>query len=82
MNTRPYCDDWQCPAAVSCALHYGRSSAYAAMRAAPVERRDRDPKRDSCADYEFDRPKAWLGSPARSSGALLMPFPGLGFRGA
>lgn len=32
-TARPkFCDDWQCPARVSCAKHFGRSKEYAAMQ--------------------------------------------------
>jgi hypothetical protein len=59
---KPLCDDWGCPAAVSCALHYGRSEAYAAMTlpAPPMARHGRDTGTVHCADYRCDKPRAWL----------------------
>lgn len=72
--TKLYCDDWRCPARVSCAHHFGRSSAYASMRRADSER-DRlesiegtgrfnwmqgPDAGNSCAAYRLDKPKKWL----------------------
>ena len=61
-SDRVYCEDWACPAAVSCAEHFGRSRHYAAMldRGYILVKPPRDPKADSCAAYRFDRPKKWL----------------------
>lgn len=44
MSERPqgYCDDWSCPAMVSCRWHFGRSRAYAG--AADLEETERGPK--------------------------------------
>lgn len=60
---KTYCEDWACPAAVSCARHFGRSSAYAGMKRHPafnLEKFDRGVGADCCAFYEYDKPKAWL----------------------
>ncbi len=67
--TRPtYCDDWSCPVRVSCAKHWGRSHAYAAMaeKHKPV---GHGPGthffrgiREQCDHYEFDRQKKWLAA--------------------
>jgi hypothetical protein len=61
-----YCDDWACPAHVSCARHFGRSAEYAAMKM-PAPSTGHGPGtiywrgvRDHCAKYEFDQPKRWL----------------------
>jgi hypothetical protein len=66
MTERPtYCDDWSCPAAVSCAKHFGRSRAY--YRMDDKARVGHGPGtiyfrgiRDSCERYEFDAIKPWL----------------------
>lgn len=55
-----YCDDWQCPAMASCAHHFWRSPEYAGMHHAETEKFPRDPLKDSCSEYEFDKPKDWL----------------------
>lgn len=67
MSRRTYCDDWTCPARVSCANHFGRSLAYARMNPAKVEHGDGTPfdrhaseDRQSCENYKLDRPKRWL----------------------
>lgn len=68
MTAKVWCDDWRCPARVSCAHHFGRSAAYAAMKPAKVEsventfRYDRTGSKDpdACAEYRFDKPKEWL----------------------
>jgi hypothetical protein len=70
MTRKVWCDDWACPASVSCAHHFGRSAAYAAMRpGSKVESIENTGKyeRDlqNCASYRFDRAKPWL-----------MPLPG------
>ena len=59
---KTWCDDWACPARVSCAHHFGRSAAYGGVREhhEPIRRRSRMPDADSCPDYRFDRPKPWL----------------------
>ena len=65
--TRPrYCDDWSCPAHVSCARHFGRSRAYAAM-SDRIASTGHGPGthffrgiKESCAQYEFDAIKPWL----------------------
>jgi len=61
-----HCDDWECPARVSCARHFGRSSAYAAMRR-EHESTGHGPGtwyfrgiKEHCPRYEFDKPKEWL----------------------
>lgn len=66
-TARPaYCDDWSCPARVSCAKHFGRSVEYAGMRmpapstghgAGTIYWRG---VRDHCPKYEFDQIKPWL----------------------
>ena len=68
MARKVYCDDWRCPARVSCAHHFGRSAAYASMREGtkqehgPFTKYDRDASEDrqSCSAYRFDRQKPWL----------------------
>ncbi|HEX2255625.1 MAG TPA: hypothetical protein VHG92_02800 [Afifellaceae bacterium] len=56
------CEDWACPARVSCARHFGRSSLYGALRERhpPLRHGPRDRGQDSCAEYRFDRPRQWL----------------------
>lgn len=55
------CDNWSCPAAISCAQHFGRSAAYAAMREGTQLRTRVVPHgKDACAEYRFDKPKPWL----------------------
>lgn len=69
-KSRVFCDDWGCPAKVSCAHHFGRSHAYASMKGADAENSvhtrtfGRKPGADDCADYRFDRPRPWLLPPA------------------
>ncbi|WP_448207261.1 hypothetical protein [Azospirillum sp. sgz302134] len=62
MAANTLCDDWACPAGVSCAHHLGRSEAYAKMEIPEPEviRREREADAESCADYRCDRPKMWL----------------------
>jgi hypothetical protein len=62
------CDDWACPSAISCALHFGRSQAYAEMRerTPPIKKREREIGKDACGEYRTDRPKAWLMPYGRS----------------
>jgi chlorite dismutase len=55
-----YCDDWSCPAAASCALAWGRSREYAAMKPAKTAKAARAPDKDHCASYSFDEPRPWL----------------------
>lgn len=62
---RLLCDDWRCPASISCRHHFGRSACYASMdeRARYVKddgRFARGKGNDACIQYEFDRPKKWL----------------------
>jgi hypothetical protein len=60
-----YCEDWGCPAAISCAHHFGRSREYAGgMRETGyrLAKFQREPEADSCRLYEFDRVKPWLQS--------------------
>lgn len=69
MAYKPLCDDWTCPARVSCAHHFGRSRAYAAMsdrhgkvghgEGTPYDRHSSE-DRQSCDAYRLDRPRAWL----------------------
>jgi hypothetical protein len=56
------CDDWSCPAKVSCMHHFGRSKAYAAMTLPAPQLRKPPRKADAecCAHYVTDRPRAWL----------------------
>lgn len=69
--TKVYCDDWRCPARASCAQHFGRSQAYAAMsdRRAKVESVENTGRfnwmagpdaGNSCEHYRLDKPKEWL----------------------
>lgn len=73
LTRKVWCDDWSCPARVSCAHHFGRSQAYAGMReGAKVESVERTGQyeRDlqSCPQYKLDRPKRWLmPQPGQSS---------------
>lgn len=68
MSRKTWCDDWTCPARVSCAHHFGRSAAYAGMKPAktghgfgtPYDRFETKGDPDSCPAYRFDRPKPWL----------------------
>ena len=61
-----YCDDWSCPARVSCARHFGRSVEYAEMRDARVSIGHGPGTiywrgvRDHCERYQFDKPREWL----------------------
>lgn len=70
--SRPLCQDWGCPAKVSCARHFGRSLAYAEMRlpGPPLYRGERAVDEESCADYERDKPREWMG------GGLTVSVPG------
>jgi hypothetical protein len=70
MTKTVYCDDWRCPAKVSCAKHFGRSAAYGRMeeraRVDSIEQTGRfnwmqgPDAGNSCAEYRLDKPKAWL----------------------
>lgn len=67
VGTRFYCEDWQCPALDSCARHFGRSYAYAAMvqwadseDATAYFTPERAPFADQCQHYEMDRPRKWM----------------------
>ncbi len=61
-----YCDDWACPAKASCARHFGRSHAYAAMAVRSVSTGHGASTwyfrgiKENCAKYEYDKPKPWL----------------------
>lgn len=59
---KAYCEDWACPALVSCALHIGRSRHYAEMRERSLDlfTPPRTPDADFCALYRFDKAKPWL----------------------
>jgi hypothetical protein len=67
VTRKTWCDDWTCPAQPSCAHHFGRSKAYAAMARAktghghgtPYDRHASE-DRQSCDAYRFDRIKPWL----------------------
>ena len=63
-----YCDDWACPAHVSCARHFGRSNHYAAMSEVgyTLEKLARDPQKEFCPSYEFDEPQTWLLFPPKA----------------
>lgn len=61
---RTLCDDWTCPAAVSCAHALGRSPDYASFKPVRIRRRDRQPGKEHCAEYRLDKPKPWLLSAA------------------
>jgi hypothetical protein len=62
MSAPTYCDDWQCPAWISCARHIGRSREYAAMKVPEPKTKKfgRAADEEFCADYQFDTPKAWM----------------------
>lgn len=69
MSRKTWCDDWTCPARVSCAHHFGRSKAYGAMKGqrnkwehGPFTLYDRHASEDrqACDKYRLDRPKPWL----------------------
>jgi hypothetical protein len=62
VSLKVYCEDWACPAAVSCARHFGRSREYAGMRdrGYRLEKFAREPGVDSCDQYERDKPRPWL----------------------
>lgn len=62
----PLCDNWACPAKVSCALHIGRSAAFAAIaeRTPSTRTRTLPDGADSCAEYRTDKPRPWLTSEA------------------
>lgn len=79
--SRPKCDDWACPALVSCAHHFGRSLAYWAMTVEPqrFEKGDRKAGKEACADYERDKVRPWMVEAHRTpattpSGAWRMPL--------
>jgi len=69
LSKKLYCNDWTCPARVSCAHHFGRSKVYFAMSDpnpktahgpdTPYDRHESE-DRQSCASYRFDRQKEWL----------------------
>jgi len=64
-RSAPLCDDWLCPAGASCALAFWRSKEYAEMAGAgELKRRAREPGKDACTEYRFDKPKKWLMSAA------------------
>lgn len=78
---RPMCDDWACPAMVSCARHFGRSLAYWAMSEEPrrFEKGERRLGQDSCPDYERDKVRPWMVEaltppPLTPTGAWRMPL--------
>lgn len=68
MARKIWCDDWSCPARVSCAHNFGRSAAYASMRErvmvahGPFTSYDRHASEEgqSCDAYRRDRAKLWL----------------------
>jgi len=68
MSRKVWCDDWQCPARRSCAHHFGRSHAYAAMSKCRVEsventgqyNRASSERVGCCDQYKRDRIKRWL----------------------
>lgn len=70
MSLKVWCDDWRCPARVSCKHHYGRSAAYAGMKpGAKVESVENTGQFNwsvgpdaglSCEVYRLDKPKPWL----------------------
>lgn len=58
-----YCEDWGCPAWVSCKHAWGRAREYAAMDIDAnyeLDKFGRAPGADACADYERDEPKEWM----------------------
>jgi hypothetical protein len=60
MASAKLCDNWGCPAAVSCIQHFGRSRAYAAFkRQVPTETRQHNPLTGHCAEYRCDQPRVW-----------------------
>lgn len=63
ISERPtFCDDWGCPAHVSCGRHYGRSEHFAAMSASPVDfaRPPRAAGAEACDSYTRDVTRPWL----------------------
>lgn len=58
----PLCDNWACPAWVSCALAVGRSPEFAAAdtRGVEIETRHVLPGKDSCNEYRQDKARPWL----------------------
>lgn len=59
-----YCEDWSCPAAVSCKWAWGRSAVYAAMSEepgrTPLWKGPREQGAESCDRYQRDRVRKWL----------------------
>jgi len=57
-----FCDDWDCPAAVSCGHAFGRSEAYASMRmpSPPAQKFGREEGAEACARYFTDKPRSWI----------------------
>ena len=78
---RLLCDDWGCPAMVSCALHWGRSEAYWAMTQEPrgFQKGDRKAWQEACPEYQRDVVRPWMIEAHRHpettpSGAWQMPL--------
>lgn len=57
-----YCDDWGCPAHVSCRHAWGRSPEYWAFDEAETRHFGREPGAESCDEYERDDPREYLES--------------------
>ena len=59
---RTFCDDWDCPAAISCGHAFWRSAAYAAMRmpTPPTRKFGREEGAEVCTEYFTDKPRAWI----------------------
>lgn len=73
----PLCDNWSCPAWVSCAHAVGRSGAYAAADTTGMEIETRHvlPGKDSCRDYRRDKPRPWLTTAFPASAQHPEPRP-------
>tara|TARA_R110002124_G_scaffold173690_5_gene341343 strand:- start:10940 stop:11218 length:279 start_codon:yes stop_codon:yes gene_type:complete len=81
MTARPYCDDWACPALVSCRHHFGRSLDYWAMRqeGGRFQKGNRKAFQEACAEYERDQIRPWMVEAHRTphltpTGAWRMPL--------
>lgn len=64
MKLTGFCEDWSCPAGISCAHHFGRSEVYAGMSVEPgatkLWKGPRTAGAESCSEYARDRVKSWL----------------------
>lgn len=75
MSAPRLCEDWQCPAKWSCAKALCRSREYWAMSERPIElfKGDRRRHQDACAEYERDKPRAWLKDAFTARGEAMRP---------